>query len=193
VERTGEVREFRGVYDKILANLFVGRYAKMRMIDLRERFEKYETAYNTVKAYRSFDTEKPHTLVERVLNHKPENAHLQAEIKLKEELQASLEARNGELKAKLQRVAAESEEIEERFNLSHHAEVMTKEREAVVGLRREVEDIDEKGVRIKAGVLRMMKDMNQKADKRVFTGNQTTLNNLTLLAAVLREAFRQLQ
>ena len=38
VERMGELRDFKAIYDKILANLFVGRYAKMRMIDLRERF-----------------------------------------------------------------------------------------------------------------------------------------------------------
>jgi|694.fasta_scaffold65779_1 hypothetical protein len=38
VERMGELWDFKAIYDKILANLFVGRYAKMRMIDLRERF-----------------------------------------------------------------------------------------------------------------------------------------------------------
>jgi hypothetical protein len=38
VERMGELRDFKAIYDKILANLFVGRYAKIRMIDLRERF-----------------------------------------------------------------------------------------------------------------------------------------------------------
>lgn len=90
VERMGEIKEFRGVYDKILANIFIARYAKMKMMDLRERFEKYESAYNVVKAYRSFDTDKPETLVKRFLEHQPENTHFQAEIKLKEELQASL-------------------------------------------------------------------------------------------------------
>jgi hypothetical protein len=35
VERTGEVKEFRAIYDKILANLFIARHAKMKMIDLR--------------------------------------------------------------------------------------------------------------------------------------------------------------
>jgi len=37
-ERMSERRDFKGIYDKILANLFVGRYAKIRMIELRERF-----------------------------------------------------------------------------------------------------------------------------------------------------------
>jgi len=39
----------------------------------------------------------------------------------------------------------------------------------------------------------MMKDMNQKGDKRVYTGNQTTLNNITVLTAVLKEAFRKIE
>jgi hypothetical protein len=38
VERKAEVREFKAVYDKILANLFVGRYCKMAMLELRERY-----------------------------------------------------------------------------------------------------------------------------------------------------------
>ncbi len=53
--------------------------------------------------------------------------------------------------------------------------------------------MDEKAVRIKTSILRMMRDLNQKADKRVYTGNQTSVNNLTLLTTVLREAFRQAQ
>lgn len=67
VERMGEMKEFKTIYDKILANLFIARHAKMKMMDLRERFEKYETAYNVVKAYRSFDQDKPETLVSRFL------------------------------------------------------------------------------------------------------------------------------
>jgi hypothetical protein len=46
-------------------------------------------------------------------------------------------------------------------------------------------------VRIKTSILRMMKNMNQKGEKRVYTGNQTTLNNITVLTAVLKEAFKQ--
>jgi hypothetical protein len=72
----------------------VSRYAKMRMIDLTERFEKYETSYNSVKAYRSFDIDNPKTLVERFFEHQPELIRIQAEIKLKEDLQASYETRN---------------------------------------------------------------------------------------------------
>lgn len=64
------------------------------MIDLTERFEKYETAYSSVKAYRSFDIENPKTLVARFFEQQPELTKLQAEIKLKEDLQASYEARN---------------------------------------------------------------------------------------------------
>lgn len=41
VQRQGELKDFRTVYDKILANLFVARYAKTTMHDLRERFQKY--------------------------------------------------------------------------------------------------------------------------------------------------------
>lgn len=66
----------------------------MRMIDLTERFEKYETSYNSVKAYRSFDIDNPKTLVERFFEHQPELIRIQAEIKLKEDLQASYETRN---------------------------------------------------------------------------------------------------
>ena len=37
----------------------------------------------------------------------------------------------------------------------------------------------------------MMKNMNQKGDKRVYTGNRTTLNNITVLTAALKEVFKQ--
>lgn len=50
VERKVEMREFHQIYDKILANIFIARYAKMKMMDLRERYAKYEESYNTVKA-----------------------------------------------------------------------------------------------------------------------------------------------
>lgn len=83
--------------------------------------------------------------------------------------------------------------MEESFNITHHAEVMTKEREAVAELKLEVEEMEEKNVRIKASVLRMMKELNQKADKKVYSGNQTTINNLTVLTSVLREAFKKIQ
>jgi hypothetical protein len=49
------MKEFHGVYDRILANLFISRYAKMKMLDLKERYGKYETSYSIVKSYKSFD------------------------------------------------------------------------------------------------------------------------------------------
>lgn len=51
-----------------------------------------------VRAYRSFDTDRPRTLVDRFLEHQPEHVHLQAEIKLKEELQTALEGRRAQLR-----------------------------------------------------------------------------------------------
>jgi hypothetical protein len=62
-----------------------------------------------------------------------------------------------------------------------------------LGLKKELWEIEEKNVRIiKTNILRMMNNINQKGDKGVYTGNRTTLNNITVLTAALKEVFKQI-
>ena len=68
---------------------------------------------------------------------------------------------------------------------------MSKERENIANLKHEVEEIEEKNVRIKTNILRFMKELNQKGDKRIYSGAQATVNNLSILTTVLKEAYRQ--
>ncbi len=55
----------------------------MKMLDLRERYEKYELSFNVMKSYKSFDSNDPKAVVSRFLEHQPENVRLQGEIKVK--------------------------------------------------------------------------------------------------------------
>ena len=77
------MKDFRSVYDKILANLFVARYAKNKMLDLKEYYEKYESAYAVVSSYRSFDQSNPNTLCKRFFEHSTELSELQKGIQAK--------------------------------------------------------------------------------------------------------------
>jgi hypothetical protein len=77
------VKDFRSVYDKILANLFVARYAKNKMLDLKDYYEKYESAYAVVSSYRSFDQANPTTLGGRFFEHSTELVELQKGIQAK--------------------------------------------------------------------------------------------------------------
>ncbi len=77
------MKDFRTVYDKILANLFVARYAKNKMLDLKEYYDKYESAYAVVSSYRSFDQNIPATLCRRFFEHSTELGELQKGIQAK--------------------------------------------------------------------------------------------------------------
>jgi hypothetical protein len=42
-------------------------------------------------------------------------------------------------------------------------------------------------------VLRLLKELNQKGDKKIYSGAEVTVSNLQQLTSLLRESYRQLQ
>lgn len=44
---------------------------------------------------------------------------------------------------------------------------------------------------MKSGILKMLQGLNQKGEKKIYSGLQATVTNLTLLTKVLREGFRR--
>jgi len=47
-------------------------------------------------------------------------------------------------------------------------------------------ELEEKTLKIKNSILRMLKDLNQKGDRRISNGNQITVYNMTLLSNILK-------
>ena len=54
-EREAGSKDFKAVYNKVLANLFVSRHFKKAVRDLREKYQPYERSYELVASYKSFD------------------------------------------------------------------------------------------------------------------------------------------
>lgn len=83
------------------------------MLDLKEYYDKYESAYAVVSSYRSFDQNNPRTLCKRYFEHSTELGELQKGIQAKESLQAGLESSNKTLRKALEAINGESDQMSE--------------------------------------------------------------------------------
>jgi hypothetical protein len=60
-------------------------------------------------------------------------------------------------------------------------------RERMLEVQRECGEAEERSVRVKSNIVRMLNEVNQKGDKRFGSGYQPAVNNLTLLAKIIEQ------